>query len=50
MIEYEYMEEPEEIDTKKYEREIISGYRENTNTRPRRSNAGKGIERLKMNF
>ena len=51
MIEDEDMEQPRN----QYEREIEAGYletkkRENTNTRPRRANTGKGVECLKMNF
>ena len=49
------MEQQEEIETNQYEREIEPGHmrnneRENTNTRPRRSNAGKWVEILEMNF
>ena len=49
------MEIPEEIETNQYEREIEARdletrERENTNTRPRRANVGKGVDCLKMNF
>ena len=55
MIEYEDMEQPEEVETNQDERKIEAGYmeakyRENTNTSPRRANAGKGVERLEMKF
>ena len=49
------MDQPEEIETNQYEREIEAGYletkeQENTNTRPRRANSGKGVERPEMKF
>ena len=49
------MEQPEEIEINQDEREIEAGdletkERENTNTRPRRDNAGKGVERLEIKF
>ena len=49
------MEQPEEIETNQDDREIEARYleteeRENTNTRKRRANAGKGVERLEMKF
>ena len=55
MIGDEDMEQPEEIETNKYEREIEAGYLEtkehkNTNTRPIRANSGKGVEILEMKF
>ena len=55
MIEDEDMKQPEEIETNKDNREIEVGYletneREKKNTRPRRANAGKWVERLEMNL
>ena len=55
MVEDEDMERPEEIETNKDEREIEAGdmetkERENTNTSPRSSNAGKRVEHLEMKF
>ena len=55
MTKDEYMEQPEEIKTNQDESKIEAGdietkERENTNTRPRRDNTGKGVERLNMNF
>ena len=55
MIEDEDMEQPEEIETNQVDREIESGdletkEPENTNTRPRRANAVKGVEHLKMKY
>ena len=55
MFEDEEIEQPEDIEKNKDEIEIESGYleakdSENTNTRPRRSNAGKRVERLEINF
>ena len=49
------MEQPEEIEINQDEREIEAGdletkERENTNTRPRRDNSGKGVERLEIKF
>ena len=51
MIEDKDMEKPEWIETNQDEREIEAGDletkdRENKNTRPRRYNAGKGVECL----
>ena len=55
MIEDEDMDQPEEIETNQDEREIEAvnletKERENTNTGPIKANAGKLVERLKMNF
>ena len=49
------MEHPEETETNQDEREIEAGdmetkERENTNTSPRRANAGKGFDRLEIKF
>ena len=49
------MEQPEEIETNQDERKIEAGNmetkeRKNTNTRPIRSNTGKGLEHLEMKF
>ena len=53
MIEDEDMEQPEEIETNQDEREIEAGdletkEHEHTNTRPRRANARKGVDCLKI--
>ena len=55
MIEYEDMEQPEEIETNQNESKIESGYVEtnehgNMNTRTIRANAGKGVEHPNMKF
>ena len=55
MIEDEDMEQPKEIERNQDEIEIEEGDLEtkeceNTNTRPRRSNTRKGVERLEMDF
>ena len=49
------MEQPEELETDQYEIEIEADYLdskefENTNTRPKRANTEKGVERLKIKF
>ena len=55
MIGDEDMEQPEEIEKYQDEREIEAvdletKEHENTNTRPRRANVGKGVDRLEMKF
>ena len=55
MIGDEDMEQPEEIEKYQDEREIEAGdlktrEHESTNTRPRRANVGKGVDRLEMKF
>ena len=55
MIEDEDVEQPKEIGSNQDEIEIEAidletKERENTNTSPRRANAGKGFDRLEMKF